>query len=192
MAEKNGKKEEKDIDMLKIHNETQKEWGKKYDETVEGIGRDIHEIRQDMNEIKEDVQRRLDEQDDKLKRDYKRFQKQRELNDKIQTRLETKKELDDARDRQIANIAERQNNVEQGVKDTLEKFQQEDKEYKKEVKSQIEKLGKDIKEGFVTAKKQRKDENDTLKKDTTKMVSMVVVILVPIIVALLTFALYKF
>jgi flagellar biosynthesis GTPase FlhF len=186
------KHDEDNVDMLKLHNETQTRWDKKYEETVQGIGTDIHVIKEDLTNIKEDVQQKLKEQDEKLKRDYKRFQKQRELNDQFQTRLEVKKELDDARDRQIGNIATRQDNVEINVKDTLKQFKEDDKEHKKEMKEQIKSLKNEIKEGFDNTKCDRVEENKTLKKDITKNLSIVLVIIVPILVALITFALYKF
>jgi len=190
---KEGKdKNEEEVDMLKIHNETQEKWDKKYKKTVEGIGQDIHSIRENLAEMGDDIQRRLREQDEKLKRDYKRFQKQREINDQFQTKLEVKKELDDARDRQITNLGDRQNNVESNVKDALKKFHEEDKEHKREFKEQIKSLTKKVEDGFETTKCDRQTENETLKKDIIKIVSIVLVIIVPIIVALLTFALYKF
>lgn len=179
-------------EMKKLHDETQKDWNGRvqvFKDTIDGVNVLIGQIKEEIHELNKKWDEKFDEQAKKLIADYKRLKAQEEMNRKLREELDLKGELDKKRDEEIEEVKESLKLLSRDVHEEIKVLRTEVAENRKERREDIDNLGVKIDKGFKTAKKERGEENKEIKNDARKTIGVALAIIVPIIIALLTYIL---
>lgn len=168
-------------DMLNLHNHTQRGWRS----IEQGLQSGMDTLNEKFDIVTNDVKHLAGKVENELRDHDKRIAKTERLHEKLSVKVEEIEHLDQQRDNNIENLQRQFNTLSQEVRDEIKGIRDATETNRRERRDDIHKLEKQIKEGFVDAESQRKEENWNSVKQNAALISTVLAIIVPILVALI-------